>query len=241
MHAHARARARTTRAHTQLTHTPAPPQVTVEPLGGAHEGVSLLTLDRPDARNALGRQLVRELFECIDTLRQERTTRAVLLRSAVPGCFSAGADLKERASMTAREAAECVSSLRRLAGALAALPMPTLAVVEGYALGGGAELALACDLRVASASASLAFPEARLGIIPGAGGTQRLPRLVGLAAAKELVFTGRRVGGEEAAGLRLVDHCVADGKAMERALEISKDIAQVGGLSVCVLCVCLCV
>jgi methylglutaconyl-CoA hydratase len=218
-HALARTRTRT------RTHNPA--QVTVEPLGGTHEGISLLTLDRPDARNALGRRLVRELLEALDTLRQERTTRCVLLRSRVPGCFSAGADLKERAAMTHQEAAECVASLRRLMGEVARLPMPTIAVLEGYALGGGAELALACDLRVASRGASLAFPEARLGIIPGAGGTQRLPRLVGVAAAKELVFTARRVGGEEAVALRLVDHCVEEGGALDRALEIATDIAQV--------------
>jgi methylglutaconyl-CoA hydratase len=204
-------------------------QVTVEPLGGSHEGVSLLTLDRPDARNALGRRLVRELLEALGTLRQERTTRAVLLRSRVPGCFSAGADLKERAAMTQREAAEAVGALRRLMDAVAGLPMPTVAVLEGYALGGGAELALACDLRVASRGAALAFPEARLGIMPGAGGTQRLPRLVGLAAAKELVFTARRVGGEEAAGMGLVDHCVEDGRALDRALEIAADIAKARG------------
>jgi methylglutaconyl-CoA hydratase len=208
---------------------PHPQKVTVEPLSGPHEGVSLLSLARPAARNALGRQLVRELAEAVDTLRQERTTRCVVLRSGVPGCFSAGADLKERALMTQAEAAEFVSTLRRLMGAVAALPMPTVAVIEGHALGGGAELALACDLRVAARGATLAFPEARLGIIPGAGGTQRLPRLVGLGAAKELVFTARRVGGAEAAAMRLVDHCVEDGRAMERALEIAADIAQVGG------------
>lgn len=201
----------------------------MDPLSGAHEGVSVLTLRRPRARNALGRQLVRELSEALDTLRQEPTTRAVLLASAAPGCFCAGADLKERATMTAAEAGEAVGGLRRLMASVAALPMPTIAVLEGAALGGGAELALACDLRVAGAGAALGFPEARLGIIPGAGGTQRLPRLVGAAAAKELVFTGRRVGGAEAAGMGLVDHCVEEGRAMERALEIAADIAQVGG------------
>ena len=216
-------------------------QVTVEPLSGAHEGVSVLSLNRPGARNALGRQMVRELSEALETLRQERTTRCVLLRSAVPGCFSAGADLKERAAMTAAEAGECVAALRALMGAVAALPMPTVAVLEGYALGGGAELALACDVRVAArGSASLAFPEARLGIIPGAGGTQRLPRLAGRAAAKELIFTGRRVGADEAAALRLVEHAVDEGRAMARALEIAADIAQVRALGVERAAVCTC-
>lgn len=139
--------------------------------------------------------------------------------------------------MTAAEAGECVSGLRRLMGAVASLPMPTVAVVEGYALGGGAELALACDLRVASrGGASFAFPEARLGIIPGAGGTQRLPRLVGRSAAKELVFSGRKVGADEAAAMGLADHAVDEGRAMERALEIAAEVAQVRVWS----CVCDC-
>ncbi|GBF92605.1 hypothetical protein Rsub_05219 [Raphidocelis subcapitata] len=229
-------------AHPQLPHSralsagtahpsAAQLQASVEPLGGRHEGVSVLSLNRPEARNALGRQMVRELLEALETLRQERSTRCVIVRSAAPGVFCAGADLKERAAMTTSEAAETVSRLRALMSAVAALPMPTVAVLEGAALGGGAELALACDLRVAGRAAALAFPEARLGIIPGAGGTQRLPRLVGAAVAKELVFTGRRVAGEQALELGLVDHVTDEGGAMARALEVAADIAQAAPLS----------
>eukprot|EP00879_Flechtneria_rotunda_P020179 GHRR01021220.1.p1 GENE.GHRR01021220.1~~GHRR01021220.1.p1 ORF type:complete len:262 (+),score=91.38 GHRR01021220.1:407-1192(+) len=206
-------------------------QVQVEPLSSPNEGISVISLSRSDAKNAIGRQLLRELQEAINTLRQERSTRCVIIRSTCEGTFSAGADLKERATMTQAEAAEFVNTLRRTFTEMAALPMPAIAVLEGYAFGGGAELALACDLRIADTTAQLAFPEARLGIIPGAGGTQRLPRLIGLSAAKELIFSARRLSGSEAARLGLVDHCVEKGKAMERALEVAREIAQCAPLS----------
>eukprot|EP00775_Hariotina_reticulata_P003240 gene3240-3517_t len=206
-------------------------QVQVEPLSQPNEGISVVNLSRPEAKNAIGRQLLRELQEAINTLRQERTTRCVIVRSTCPGTFCAGADLKERATMTQAEAAEFVSSLRRTFTDLSALPMPSIAVLEGAAFGGGAELALACDLRIGDPQALLAFPETRLGIMPGAGGTQRLPRLVGLGAAKELIFTAKRVGAPEAVRLGLLDHCVDQGKAMERALELARDIAQCAPLS----------
>lgn len=204
-------------------------QVLVTPLDGDLEGVSALTLCRPAARNALGRRLVRELAQALDTLRQEPTTRCVVVRSSVPGVFCSGADLKERASMTQRETVEFVCLLRRTFSDLAALPMPTVAAVDGLALGGGLELALACDVRVASASAAaFAAPEARLGVIPGAGGTQRLPRAVGASRAKELIFTGRRVGGAEAGMIGLVDHVVADDPAQEDGGQAGGDKAGAG-------------
>lgn len=195
------------------------------------EGVSVITLTRPEARNAIGRQLLRELVEAVNLLRQERTTRCVVLRSAVPGVFSSGADLKERATMTQAETIEFVGRLRRAMSEVQALPMPTIAAIDGFALGGGAELALAADVRVAGAGAVFAFPEAQLGIIPGAGGTQRLPRLVGASRAKELIFTARRIKANEAADLGLVDYVVDENRAYARALEIAADIAKSAPLS----------
>ncbi|KXZ44325.1 hypothetical protein GPECTOR_69g418 [Gonium pectorale] len=214
--------------------------VSVEPLSGPHEGVSVISLSRPAARNAIGRQLLRELAEALDVVRQERTTRCVLVRSTVPGVFCSGADLKERATMTQSEASEFVSRIRRTFTELQDLPMPTVAVVEGLALGGGAELALACDMRIMGQGAAMAFPEAQLGIIPGAGGTQaghagrssgRLPRIVGASRAKELIFTGRRVPGTEAGELKLADYVVPDDQVYERALSLAEQIVRSAPLS----------
>jgi Enoyl-CoA hydratase/isomerase len=124
--------------------------VQLEPLDSPNEGIFLLSLTRSEAKNAIGKQLLKELQEAIYNLRQESSTRCVVVRSTAPGVFSAGADLKERAVMSQQEAALFVQDLRTTFSALAALPMPTIAAVNGFALGGGAELALACDLRVCS-------------------------------------------------------------------------------------------
>ncbi|KAK9818229.1 hypothetical protein WJX72_009082 [[Myrmecia] bisecta] len=173
--------------------------VQVEPLDNENEGIFLLSLTRPDAKNAIGRQLLH---------------------------------LKERAAMTQQEAAEFVTDLRATFNAVEALPMPTVAVVDGYALGGGAELALACDLRVSGAAAQFAFPETRLGIIPGAGGTQRLPRVVGRTRAKELIFTGRRINAQEAVDIGLVDFLAEEGASAEqRGLQLARDIAKAGPIA----------
>ena len=210
----------------------APPQLRVASLGGDLAGTTVLTLDRPAAKNALGRAMLAELAAALQALRFDPAVRAVVLASAVAGVFCAGADLKERAGMSPPEVAAFVHGLRAAFSGVASLPMPVIAAIEGAALGGGCELALACDLRVAGADASLALPETGLAIIPGAGGTQRLPRLVGASAAKELIFTGRRLRAPEAAALGLVDHCVPAGQALERALALAREILPRGPLAV---------
>ena len=199
---------------------------------------------RAPSHNFTGRQLLRELQEAIAALRSETTTRAVIVRSAVPGAFCAGADLRERAAMTPREAAAFVADLGSTFSSLASLPMPTIAAIDGVALGGGAELALACDLRVVGPGGALAFPEARLGIIPGAGGCARLPRLVGPARALDLIATCRRVGAEEAVEMGLAEyaatagdaagatgHAGSHGAADARALALAAAIAAAAPLS----------
>lgn len=133
--------------------------------------------------------------------------------------------------MTAQQAGDFVDSLRDTFLFLERLPVPSIAAVEGLALGGGLELALACDMRVCGASAQLALPETALAIIPGAGGTQRLPRLVGPTSAKELVFTGKRVGGEEALRLGLVNHVTPEGQALNKALELAQQMLPKGPLA----------
>ncbi|KDD74494.1 enoyl-CoA hydratase/isomerase [Helicosporidium sp. ATCC 50920] len=193
------------------------------------DSLFLLTLNRPTAKNAIGRQLLRQLQEALRSLEKERGTRAVVLHSAVSGMFCAGADLKERRGMSRDEAKLFVRDLRAAFSQLEALPAPTIAAIDGFALGGGAELALACDLRVAGPTAQIAFPETGLGIIPGAGGTQRLPRVVGVPRAKDLIFTARRVAAPEALAMGLVDRVAGEGQtALEAALGLAREIARGG-------------
>ncbi len=206
-------------------------EIRLERLGGEDAGIVLLGLDRPAARNALGRQLLSEFREALSTLESDARVRVVVVHSLAPGVFCAGADLKERAGMSPEEAAAFVQNIRTAFSELEDLPMPTIAAIEGGAFGGGLELALAVDLRVAGARAEMGLVETALAIIPGAGGTQRLPRLLGLSKAKELIFTARRVGAEEADRLGLVDRLAAAGEALSQALVLAREILPNGPLA----------
>lgn len=162
------------------------------------EGVMALVLDRKETRNALSVRMVSEIRESIANIAAQSSARVLLLTTPHPGTFCSGADLRERLSMSPTSVHLFLDSLRAMISELEALPIPTIAVIDGPALGGGAELALGCDMRVGGQGTVIGLPEVKLGIIPGAGGTQRLARLMGGARAKEVVFTGRRLGGEEA-------------------------------------------
>ncbi|DBB18791.1 TPA: hypothetical protein ACH3X3_000392 [Trebouxia sp. C0006] len=201
-----------------------PIQASIEPHPEV-QGVYTLTLNRPEAKNSLGHQLMKQLRDSLQAFKHQRA-RCLLINSAVEGTFCAGADLKERAAMSPEEGGEFVKGLRATFSAIAGLPVPTIAVVDGYAIGGGTELALTADLRVAGPSAKFSLRETRLGIIPGAGGTQRLPRLIGRSKSKEMIFTGRFVGPEEALDIGLVDHVTMSGSAEELALDLAREIAQ---------------
>ncbi len=203
-------------------------EVRVEYLDGLDAGIVLLGLDRPSAKNALGRQLLMEFRQTLADLHLDPAVRVVVVHSLVPGTFCAGADLKERATMSPVEAAAFVLSIGAAFSALEGLPMPTIAAIEGGAFGGGLELALATDLRVAGSEAKMGLVETALAIIPGAGGTQRLPRLIGVSRAKELIFTARRIGAEEASRLGLVDRLVAAGGALPSALTLAREILPNG-------------
>lgn len=169
-----------------------------------------------------------QMREALQWAESSSEVRVVVLESAVERVFCAGADLKERATMTPEEAQAFVKGLRDGFSALAAARMPTIAAIEGAALGGGLELAMSCDLRVAGDAAMVGLPETGLAIIPGAGGTQRLPRLVGQARAKELIFTGRRVGAEEALQLGIVEFAVEKGAARDRAVALARSMLDKG-------------
>jgi enoyl-CoA hydratase/carnithine racemase len=169
------------------------------------KGLVRLTLNRPEVMNAFNFALLRALKAEIEVLRFRPEVRVVVITGAGDKAFCAGADLKERATLTPLQVKEFIYTIRDLFTQIEDLNKPVIAAVNGVALGGGTELALACDLRLAAATASLGLTETRLAIIPGAGGTQRLPRLVGRGRAKELIFTGRRVGAEEALAMGLVN------------------------------------
>ncbi|WP_461030945.1 enoyl-CoA hydratase/isomerase family protein, partial [Streptomyces sparsus] len=176
---------------------------------GTH--VAELVLDRPKAMNAVSTEVARGLAEACAALAADRDVRAVVLSSTHERAFCVGADLKERNSFTDAELGRQRPHARAAYTGVLRLPMPTVAAVHGFALGGGFELALACDVIVADRTAVVGLPEVSVGVIPGGGGTQLLPRRVGAARAAELIFTARRVEAEEARELGLVDLLVEQG------------------------------
>ncbi len=187
--------------------------------------VAELVLDRIEAMNALSTALAGQLSAACDALAADRRTRAVVLCSSHPRAFSVGADLKERDGVDDAELARQRTLLRAAFNGVLALPMPVVAAVHGFALGGGLELALSCDLIIADPSAVLGLPEVSVGVIPGGGGTQLLPRRVGLAKAAELIFTARRVTATEALGLGLIDRLASPDRVRAEARELAETIA----------------
>jgi enoyl-CoA hydratase/carnithine racemase len=185
------------------------------------DGVATITLDSPPA-NALSQALLAELRDAVGSP-PVRGARVVVIGSGLPRFFAAGADLKLMATLDRAGFAAYLAVVRNVLDDIAALPQPTIAALAGMALGGGLELALACTLRVATHEARLGLPEVRLGLLPGAGGTQRLPALIGRSRALDLLLTGRAVDGEEALRLGLVDRLATDADA-EAAL-LARQIA----------------
>nr|KAF6443570.1 enoyl-CoA hydratase domain containing 2 [Molossus molossus] len=185
-------------------------------------------MERPGARRSKCApwRVPTKLLEALAQLWNDKQVRVLLFRSGVKGVFCAGADLKEREQMNEAEVGVFVQRLRGLMNEIAAFPAPTIAAMDGYALGGGLELALACDLRVAASSAVMGLIETTRGLLPGAGGTQRLPRCLGVALAKELIFTGRRLSGMQAQALGLVNHAVAQNKEGDAAYHRARELAQ---------------
>jgi enoyl-CoA hydratase/carnithine racemase len=178
--------------------------------------VATIRLDRPPA-NALSEAVSLEFGRAVRDVEADEGVRAVVVWGG-ERIFAAGADVKAMAAFGPAEVEPSVGALEGALRHLEAVPKPVIAAINGYALGGGCELALACDFRFAASDARLGVPEIRLGIIPGAGGTQRLPRLIGLARARDLIFTGRHVGAEEALGMGLVDAIAAPDRVYEEAL-----------------------
>ncbi|HJV30895.1 MAG TPA: enoyl-CoA hydratase-related protein, partial [Bacillales bacterium] len=162
------------------------------------DGIAIITLNRPNAANALSKEMLLELQNVLDDLKNNREIRVVILTGSGEKVFCAGADLKERKEMSERSVTKAVHLIGTTVNKVAALPQPVIAVLNGGAFGGGLELALACDLRIGALEAKLGLTETSLAIIPGAGGTQRLPRLIGIGKAKELIYTAKQLSAEEA-------------------------------------------
>ncbi|GGE45550.1 enoyl-CoA hydratase [Agaricicola taiwanensis] len=183
-----------------------------------------LTLDRPERMNALGSEMTQALIAAVEEL--AGTDTRVLLITGEGRSFCAGADLKERKGMDHDQRIAHNRAINGAINAVAALPFVTVAVVNGAALGGGCELMLACDMRLAAASATMGLTESRIGAFPGAGGTQRLPRLIGAAPALEMMFTADPVSAERAERLGLVNEVVAPERLQERSLELARHLAS---------------
>jgi enoyl-CoA hydratase/carnithine racemase len=191
-----------------------------------------LTIERPEVMNCLSFPTLRRFRGLLEELSQDLGVRCVLITGAGERAFCAGADLKERKTMPAERVPHFVRNIRALMDDVEAMPQPTIAVVNGFAFGGGTELLLACDLRIAAAHAQFGLTETSLAIIPGAGGTQRLPRLIGKSRAKDLILTARRLGAEEAERIGLVNRIAPDGELEARAVELAEQIAANGPVAV---------
>lgn len=193
------------------------------------DGVGHLELNRPEVRNAINVEMISALHMVLDDWARRDDVRAVVLSGAGGKAFAGGADIAELRDRTHKEGFYGVN--QTLFQKLGDFPRPTIAAIDGYALGGGLELALACDLRVASKTAKVGLPEVTLGIYPAAGGTHRLPKVIGLGRAKDLVFTGRIVDAAEAAQWGLFERFV-EADALKTAFELAEQIAQNAPLAV---------
>ncbi|MBL8021141.1 MAG: enoyl-CoA hydratase/isomerase family protein [Leptospirales bacterium] len=184
-----------------------------------------IQLDRPDALNAMSRELLGKLETTIRDLSLDTTVRAMIL-TGTGRSFSTGADLKERATMNPTEVRDFLNRIGVLFAAIEALPFPTICAINGFAFGGGLELALTCDFRLAASDATLGLTETSLGIIPGAGGTQRLTKLIGAAKSKLLVFTARKISASDALKLGIVEEVVEPNDLDAAALRLAGEIAK---------------
>lgn len=201
------------------------------------EGILILTLNRPEAMNCFNFDLLAALSETVREANFDTSLRCIVItgRSAddpKKASFSTGADLKERRTLTPDQVRRFIFTIRDTFTAVEQVRVPVIAAINGFAFGGGLELALACDLRIAASNAVMGLTETSLAIIPGAGGSQRLPRIVGIARAKELIFTARRIDAATALGMGLVNRVVEPPELMPAVLKLAREIAKNGPVGV---------
>lgn len=200
-------------------------------LSDRSDTILTLTLNRPSAMNSLNGELMDALDASFREVHHDPEARVVIL-TGTGRAFCAGADLNERSAMTEDEVSRRIEAYREVFGRIARLNKAVICAINGYAFGGGLELAMACDLRFIARETHVGLTELGLGIIPGAGGTQRLPRLVGAAKAKELMFTAARLNGEEALNLGIVNQCVDSEQLMNASLELAQKIVRSAPIAV---------
>lgn len=201
------------------------------------DGVLVITLNRPEAMNCLNFEMIDTLQQIIEEADFDMSIRVIIITGAAPpegkkASFCAGADLIERRTLSEDQVRRFISTARKTMTTVENARVPVIVAINGYAFGGGTELALASDLRIASANALMGLTETSLAIIPGGGGTQRLPRIVGLAKAKELIYTARRIDANTAFEIGLVGKVVEPDKLMEAAMDLAGEISQNGPIAV---------
>lgn len=190
------------------------------------ETIGVLTISRPDKLNAISNELTEELEDFLDEVEKDEELRVLVITGAGDKAFVAGADIQELVERDALIGRKVSRKRQELFARLENLPIPVIAAVNGFALGGGLELALACSIRICSEKAQFGAPEVKLGIIPGDGGTQRLPRLVGIGRAMEMVLTGDFIDAQEAHRIGLANKVVSHESLMEKVMELAEKIAQ---------------
>jgi enoyl-CoA hydratase/carnithine racemase len=198
----------------------------------AQDGIATLTLNRPAVMNAINGELLHRLEELVSVLRFDAAVRVAIITGGGPKAFCAGADLKARATMTPEEVKSFLHTMGSLFQEIEQLDKAVIALLNGVALGGGLELALTADIRMAADTAIMGLPETGLAIIPGAGGTQRLPRLVGKGRAKELIFTGQRIDARQAMAMGLVNRVFPPDQLMAEGRKMATTIAQAGPIAI---------
>lgn len=191
-----------------------------------------ITLNRTTVMNSINCELLTELKKIFEVSRFDNSINVVVITGSGEKAFCAGADLKERSTLSEKEVKEFIFNIRSTFSIIANFPKPVIAAINGIALGGGTELALACDIRIASEKAKMGLTETKLAIIPGAGGTQRLPRIVGYAKAKELIFTGRIIESTEALAIGLVNSIVSPELLLDEAYKMANMICENGPIAI---------
>ncbi len=194
--------------------------------------IMVVTLNRPEVANSLDRPMLMKGAELIHKLHYDTSVRVIIVTGAGEKSFCAGADLKERAGMKMGEVRQYIMKIRDTFTAIENLPQPVICAINGAALGGGLELALACDLRIAALNAEFALTEVKFGIIPGGGGTQRLPRLIGRGRAKEMILLGRRISADVALAIGLVNEVAPEGELMKTAFGMAEEVCETGPIAV---------